>query len=445
MYFAPRERLTSSKLQNCYEKYQAWYKHLPAALWLEGGDQPQPHVLVLQYIYTHLQAGIRLTCGYSMLYHTMIVHLFRPMLKVNLIHSDVRPRDICIDAANTVSRIVRIYRSLYDFRVAHLTIPHILLNICIVHLLYSKDNHVSRQNLVEGLKGLEDLHECHYFGARSFRIIHSLSQHWNLPFPKEHQHSKMILRRTLDPHSANSSPADPLLVAPNTLPATVYDHGTSMSYSRHTQHHPDRRESLSMFGKSHPQLAPHSIPSRPSSVVSTQHLQSSAVGHTPMQSYSTTIPLTSFPYSQPMSTVTANTVSTSASSPINSSAADALFWTPIPGIPGPILPRNSYQQHSAMGIESMLQSSDMGERLGRDGFKINEDWRSSHVNGFHTGGGDGVFSTTNTDQPTGYATNRSGYTQSGENVAYVQSGQHEQQDYVPEWWHNPHSDPGPMS
>lgn len=64
MYFAPRERLTSSKLQKCYEKYQAWYQQLPAALSLEDSDQPEPHVLVLQYVthpHAHLEAGNRLT------------------------------------------------------------------------------------------------------------------------------------------------------------------------------------------------------------------------------------------------------------------------------------------------------------------------------------------------------------------------------------------------
>jgi hypothetical protein len=87
-----------------------------------------------------------------MLYHTIIVHLFRPMLKVDLVHSDVHPRDICTEAANNVSAIVRTYRRFYDFRVAHLVIPHILLSVCIVHLLYSKDNRTSYQNLVEVLR-----------------------------------------------------------------------------------------------------------------------------------------------------------------------------------------------------------------------------------------------------------------------------------------------------
>jgi hypothetical protein len=48
MFFAPKERLTSSKLLECYNKYQAWYRKLPQALAVEGKKQPEPHILVLQ-------------------------------------------------------------------------------------------------------------------------------------------------------------------------------------------------------------------------------------------------------------------------------------------------------------------------------------------------------------------------------------------------------------
>lgn len=427
MYFAPQERLTSSKLQNCYEKYQAWYQQLPPELSLKDNDRPEPQILVLH-----------------MLYFTMIVHLFRPMLKVNLIHSDVRPRDICIDAANTVSNIARIYRSLYDFRFAHLVIPHILLNVCIVHLLYSKDNHVSRENLSEGLRGLEDLHECHYFGARSFRIIHSLSQHWNLPFPEEHRDSKLILTRNAGHCNANSLPTDPLLVAPKTMPTTAHKHGITIPYSPH-DHNLNRRDSLSMFEQSRLSLAQHSVPSRRSSVTTTRHLQSPATDHVSMQSYSAPISLASFSYSQTMSTATVDTVSTSNISPVSSSAVESLFWTPIPGLPGPILPRNNYQQPGSIGLESLVRSSDMGERLGRDGFEMNDEWRRSQVNEYHTGTEDGVFGTIVTNQQTGYTANRNECTQSSDAVAYAPSGQHDHQDYVAGWWQPPHSNSGSIS
>lgn len=49
MFFAPKERLTSTRLLDCYNKYQAWYRRLPPALGVEGKKEPEPHILVLQY------------------------------------------------------------------------------------------------------------------------------------------------------------------------------------------------------------------------------------------------------------------------------------------------------------------------------------------------------------------------------------------------------------
>src|SRR5690242_15086452 len=110
-----------------------------------------------------------------MLYHTVVLHLFRPLLKVELINSDLRPRDECIQAANNVAELLRLYRTHYDMRACQLVLTHILLASCIVHLLYSRDSITSTNNLVEGLRGLEALHVCHYFGARSFKIVHALA------------------------------------------------------------------------------------------------------------------------------------------------------------------------------------------------------------------------------------------------------------------------------
>ncbi|KAH7085177.1 fungal-specific transcription factor domain-containing protein [Paraphoma chrysanthemicola] len=419
MFFAPKERLTSSKLLECYNKYQTWFRRLPPALSIDG-LKPEPHILVLH-----------------MLYHTIIVHLFRPMLKVDLIHSDVRPRDICIEAANKVSSIVRAYRQHYSFRVAHLAIPHILLSVSIVHLLYSKDNRSSYQNLVEGLLGLEDLHECHYFGARSFRILHTLAKTWNLSWPEELRNSKLVPKMNLERlQGTTSPPADPLLVPPNTLTTTGGRMGSSVSYL--PIGHPQRRESHSMFGgQGSLQIATHPAITRPGSVASNHHHQSPVVGHTPTQPYNSTLPLSSYQYSQSMSSVPSNASTTTITSP-NTDAAETLFWNPIPGMPGPILPRSNYQQISPMGLGSVLQSTDMGDRLGRDGFKMNEDWQSSHVNGFASGPNSG-FAAPHSQAGGGYL--RRGSTSYAQSDGAYQSASHNshqghtgQEEYDGSWY-----------
>lgn len=312
-----------------------------------------------------------------MLYWCVIVHLFRPMLKVDLIHSDVHPKDKCIEAANKVSELTRLYRQLYGFRTAHLAIPHILLSVAIVHLLYSKEDPTSRQNLVEDLQGLEALHECHYFGARSFRIIHTLSKTWNLPFPEELRNSKLIPRN--DPNQTPgtvSPPPDPLLVGPNT--ATLVSRMGAGGYSQIPE--PHRRGSLSMFANRNLVVNTHPT-SRSNSVVPSQHHSSPIVSQTPNQPpFSAGLPMGSYGYSQSMSSMPIATTSTATSD-----AADVMFWTPIPGMPAPILPRVSYSQISPMGLESVIHTGKMSERMGRDGFKINEDWQQSGVSSFHAG------------------------------------------------------------
>jgi hypothetical protein len=54
MFFAPKERLTSSKLLDCYHKYQIWYTRLPPSIGVEGKKEPEPHILVLQYVWMAL-------------------------------------------------------------------------------------------------------------------------------------------------------------------------------------------------------------------------------------------------------------------------------------------------------------------------------------------------------------------------------------------------------
>ncbi|KAJ8116275.1 hypothetical protein OPT61_g2266 [Boeremia exigua] len=398
MFFAPKERLTSTRLLDCYDKYQSWYRRLPPIMRLEG-RQPEPHTITLH-----------------MLYWTVIVHLFRPMLKVDLIHSDVHPRDKCIEAADKVSELTRLYRSLYDFRTAHLAIPHILLSVTVVHLLYSKDNPKSRQNLVEGLQGLEALHECHYFGARSFRIIHTLAKTWNLPFPEELKNSKLVPRSDPNkPHGTVSPPADPLLVAPNTT--TLVNRRGPSGLPQAPE--PHRRGSLSMFVNRNPQVNTHNT-SRSGSVVSSQHHGSPIASRTPSQpAFNASMPMGSYAYSQSMST-TIPTTSTATSE-----AADAMFWTPIAGMPAPILPRVNYQQISPMGLDSVLHTPDIGDRLGRDGFKVNEDWQQAGVHG--------------------YASSAPGYEQGPAGGSYPVSYQRSshgtqhgqpQEDFDPSWWQN---------
>jgi hypothetical protein len=370
-----------------------------------------------------------------MFYHNAILHLFSPFIKVQLTNSNLHPSDVCIDAANKISELVRMYRQFYDFRVAHLIIPHILLSVCIIHVVYSKKNPTSYQNLVEGLQGLEDLHECHYFGARSYKIMYAYAKQIGVPWPKELHYSKIVPMSNPDrPGGTVSPPTDPLLVPPRkipTVPSTSHRQAPNVPYSQIGTS--SRRESLSMFG-AQTNIATHGAPSRPGSVPAGQQIQSPSIGHPSSLPY--TMSINPYQYTQSMSSVPSS-LSPTATSP-TTDPADTLFWTPIPGIPGPILPTNAYRMSGPMGLDSVLQSSNMDDHLSRDGFKINDDWQANHINGISTSTTPG-FSVPNSQSGSNYMhRGTSSFPAGGNGVQYQQPPpqQQGQEEYEGGWYPN---------
>jgi len=286
---------------------------------------------------------------HSMLYHTLLVHLFRPMLKVDLIHSDVRPRDICIESANNVSELLRLYRKHYNMRVCHLIMDHFLLSVNIVHLLYSTDNPTISRNLVEGLQALEDMSVCHYSAARNFKIIHALAKNWNLPWPQELDDSRLLLNNgpslsppvdTLPVQPAPSSSRQLTVNAYNPLqPQVLQLYGQSMNTSSSEQTNPSNS-----FHRS------AEVPM----TTFNQHLH--AIYTNPdMSSYSSTFTATVPP---PFITSTSNPTNTP--------------FFQVPGMGAPIFSRGFPM--SPMDLYVMLDNVDDWERFQRDGFKISDNW-----------------------------------------------------------------------
>ncbi|KAF2872277.1 fungal-specific transcription factor domain-containing protein [Massariosphaeria phaeospora] len=356
MFFAPKERFTSRKLLDCYYRYQAWHKALPTQMRLDCGTTPQPHIIVLH-----------------MLYYNTIVLLFRPLLKVELIHSDIRPRDICIQSANKVTELLRLYRSYYNLRACPLVLTHILLSVSIVHLAYSTEIHASRRNLIECLTALEDSSTCHHFGARSFKVVYALARMWKLPWPDELQHSRLI--------AGWISPLAERFDVPHTTGTTSRLGGGSTGYSPTLpSSHGVRRESLGMFAADRSSLGPPSHPASASGSSIDGRLSQQQPQH--MTSTSTTTPLPYHAASTP-STIT-NTLPTTPATPASDSAAETLFWAPVPGMGMPILHRAAAPL-SPMDIHNIMGNVDEWDRFGRDGFKISEAWPQDPLNSFNAG------------------------------------------------------------
>ena len=354
---------------------------------------------------------------------------------------NLRPREICMDAANSVSRLFRLYRSLHDLRSAHLAIPYILFTTCIIHLLFATDNTVSHQNLVEGLQGLDDIHKCHYSAARSFRLIHSLAKEWDMPWPDEMREARLLLN--VEPDEASQGAMTPAttmsLIIPNRAGVDGSRIGPIMPVN--DLH---RKQSLSMFGQGYLHLATHPAPSQSNSVVSGQHYQSPVTSHTPTQpTFNAAISPTSYHYPHPLPSVPPNVSTTST--PPTRNATDSIYWNAVPSMSASTMPRVSYRQMSPIDAQAVIQSAGPDDRLGRDGFKINEDWRPESINGFAPNDATHVYGIPGGQPDVSFMRRSSGYPPDAA-VAYQHpppNGRHEhgQHVYDPAWWAATHGHP----
>lgn len=120
----------------------------------------------------------------SAYYHTMILHLFRPFLKVDLTNSKISPRDICTSCARNVGSLIGTYRQIYGLRRVPLIATHILLSTSIIHLL-NLPNPSSGQDLTLSITCLREISANHRCAIRSLHIVMALSQQWNVHLPSE--------------------------------------------------------------------------------------------------------------------------------------------------------------------------------------------------------------------------------------------------------------------
>lgn len=121
-----------------------------------------------------------------MYYHTVVLHLFRPFLKVDLLDSKVSPRDICTHSAENVSSLVARYRDYYGLRRVCVIMAHVILSSCTVHLLNLPTPSASF-NLADGIRALREMSINSGFAGRCLRIVLTLSKKWEINLPSEVQ------------------------------------------------------------------------------------------------------------------------------------------------------------------------------------------------------------------------------------------------------------------
>lgn len=130
-----------------------------------------------------------------MFFHLLFIHLFRPFLKYHQANSplpaNISPRNKCIHAAATISKLLRIYKRAYGLRQICSTAVYIAHSACIIHLLTFPEES-ARVNLIHGVKHLEEIAESWLCARRALHMLKVLARQWEIPLPEE---AAVVLKR----------------------------------------------------------------------------------------------------------------------------------------------------------------------------------------------------------------------------------------------------------
>lgn len=165
------------KLSELHRRLEDWRKELPKELEPKEGQLPN---VILMHMFFHLQ----------------YIHLFRPFLKyspaASPLPSHVSPRRICTANAGAISKLMRLYKKLYNLRQICNIAVYMLHSACTIHILNLPEK-TAKRDIIHGVKHLEEIAEDWLCGRRTLSIISVLARKWNVELPEEASH---VLRRT---------------------------------------------------------------------------------------------------------------------------------------------------------------------------------------------------------------------------------------------------------
>lgn len=142
-----------------------------------------------------------------MYYHFAILSLFRPLIKLRIIGSSITPRDVCSQAADAITGLLRSYAQLYTLRRTPSFVPYFVLTSSIMHLAIAAtgasspsavaaaaaaaksgqspatpaklDPHVT-DALARGIADLTEMAPCHHFAEQALNILRFLAKKWKI-------------------------------------------------------------------------------------------------------------------------------------------------------------------------------------------------------------------------------------------------------------------------
>ena len=190
-----------------------------------------------------------------MYYHTVVLNLFRPLLKFDIINSKVSPLKICLQMADSAAALVATYRGLYGLRRVPILLTHVIFTSTIILLLPFTNNFAdlhlaesitnlretarntsAESRLAESITSLHETTPNHNFSTRLLGIILEIVKRWNIQLPPPAEDAL-----------ADALAEDSIMLPPENLQYNIHPPGTPQSNSYHT--------SVAPRGPSMPSLA----------------------------------------------------------------------------------------------------------------------------------------------------------------------------------------------
>lgn len=128
-----------------------------------------------------------------MYYHFAMLLLFRPMIKYEIIGSEVIPRDVCSQAADAIQALLASYERLYSLKRTPAFVPYFILTSTTVQLtlgaaaiqgpMLDTTGEMHRNVVLAVNKAVTDLQEMassHRFAAQALSIVRFLANKTNI-------------------------------------------------------------------------------------------------------------------------------------------------------------------------------------------------------------------------------------------------------------------------
>ncbi|PQE19057.1 hypothetical protein CJF31_00011279 [Rutstroemia sp. NJR-2017a BVV2] len=110
---------------------------------------------------------------------------FRPFIKLTLIGSAILPRDVCDQAADAISALVKSYLQLYILSRTPSFVPYFVLTTGITHLIAYGNTSIGLEKFLQGISDLTGMSSYHGFASCACNILLYLARKWKIPLPED--------------------------------------------------------------------------------------------------------------------------------------------------------------------------------------------------------------------------------------------------------------------